>query len=398
MADLVICEKQDLNDIANALREADPEIETDLTFAALKTNAINKILSTKPVIDPTKASSWTIATNDSTFTLCTAVDQNPHTGLIVAGHEGGAVMSYDGKNWISTDLEYFGIAVNCLHYYDTGDMWLAGTDEGLYWSYDGEFWQHSDRRTELSYVEVYDIDSDPFYGQVFVASSFGVFFAESDTDIIDSEWQFASTLGLSFEKVFVNSNANGIVLATGYDGVEFCYYFTPETFYDSNIAEYSASAIAANPSNGNHVILCSNTNGIYYSTNGGSTFIQAKNSPNGYKYSICYGSIVSGSNPRVVVGCDRGITYSDNDGADWTSVSLDDTIISVHYGNGRWLACAKNKNYIYMSIDGETWTKVDLSGISSPARFTKACYSDEFGLWMLFGDAVGDADILYAEG
>ena len=75
----------------------------------------------------------------------------------------------------------------------------------------------------------------------------------------------------------------------------------------------------------------------------------------------------------VVVGYTYGLAYS-SDGINWTEVSVTSTYWnSVCYGNGKFVAVAKNTTHVMYSTDGITWTD---STLPNSRAWVSVCYGN----------------------
>ena len=116
-------------------------------------------------------------------------------------------------------------------------------------------------------------------------------------------------------------------------------------------------------------VACSDSKGLYYSTDG-KTWTRS-NITSGDFYAVAYagGLWVACSN-------DQGLYYS-TDCKTWTRSNITSgDFYAAAYADGLWVACSYSSKGLYYSTDGKTWTQ---SNITSN-KFSAAAYAD--GLWV----------------
>ena len=236
-------------------------------------------------------------------------------GMWVSGTEDGLYYSQDGQNWTKSNIS--SCAYHAL-YYDNGVWVTSVSNSGLYYSQDGQTWTQSN----ITQGNFHDV----CYGSgIFVAGSSpnGLYYSQNG-----QTWTQSNMTQGSFYDVCYGS---GIFVAGGYQ------------------------------------------NGLYYSQNG-QTWTQSNITQDSFSH------IYYADGLWVAGGSNTGLYYSEN-GKTWTQSNITSQIRSIYYGSGMWAAGVYN-NGLYYSENGQTWTQ---SNITS-GYYGGLYYSD--GTWAAGGDGI----------
>ena len=106
-------------------------------------------------------------------------------------------------------------------------------------------------------------------------------------------------------------------------------------------------------------------------------------------------SVAYGNGRWVAVGWDGRMSYSDN-GKDWTKVENSnfgvDNILGISYGNGRWVAVGNYGKIAYSDDNGETWIMATNFG---NINFQSVAYGN--GRWVAGGYGSYNDKIAYSD-
>ena len=289
------------------------------------------------------------------------------------------VYGYDRRDvgivWTGSDAPhdaYFAL------YYAEG-LWVAGGENGFYWSVNGRNWTHSSSNG-IHIVTVC------YANGIWVAGG-------SPSQMIYSNLIYWSTDGKNWTQGtssgLVNINdvyyANGLWVAVGRGG-------TGNVFWSTDGKNWTqGTGLPSGTFTGNKVYyangiweLVSSTSGIYWSTDGKAWTRGTGTS--GYFMSIYYANgiwVAGGSNANGI--------YWSTDGKAWTQgtglASISKTSC-VYYANGLWVAgvfeeysASDRKNVIYWSTDGKTWTQgTQTISVNDTSSFNTFYYAQ--GIWM----------------
>lgn len=254
----------------------------------------------------------------------------------VVGSDNGLYYSIDGKTWIQSNVTS-GEPSKIMY---GGNIWLANIDDSLYYSTDGKTWTQSEKK-------IYLIDYLNY-----------TWIGQNISDLVT----YYSSDGLSWEPIGYDYNVmeicygNNMWVASDLNGVS----YTPNWMTD----DWSQCIMTLDWNNlrviftkiryGNNMwVACGDNGKLYYSYDGktwnqGSVAVSFLHS--GFDI-LCYG------NGRWVVGCKdeaKGIYYS-TDGETWFQSNETDKVYhSIDYCGGIFVACSKGGGLRY-SLDGKNW-------------------------------------------
>lgn len=364
MADYLVKEES-LISIADAIREKTGEI-AELAFPEDYIIKINDLASSSSEEIPSNGKDW-VQSNISNITFN---DIHGNGTLWIACSDNGLYYSEDGKTWSQTNI------TNGVFYrtnYANG-TWVASGEENLYYSTDGINWNSSnyyssttsDQNIEYhnGYWGYLNYDMSEFY-----FSSDGISW-ETEGGAYPSTVYYNEDLGkwVGFEyvstfrtNVYTSPHGGGWTsegTIMGSDVIDF------NIFYNANGMTIASSSISYTDS------------ALWYSTDG-LNFEQGT-----LPIGIIINKIFYANGLWVALtGNDEGIFYS-TDGITWTQSPMNTgSFTSIYYENFMWIAGSTEG--IYYSTDGINWTQS--TGITSSVEDV---YCDS-SIWVAATDSTG---------
>ena len=282
-----------------------------------------------------------IRAKDGTTASMTASEMASKIGAIKGGFP-------NGTEWTQSDLTT--VACSGVHY--GNGIWVAGTDNGLYYSTTGKSWTQS------------NVTSGTCYG---ICYANGLWVASNNTV---SNKVCYSTDGITWTGIsdYNHANMTGILYV---DGLWVSYSTNNGAYYSTTGKSWSTSLSIATRYiyYGNGIWVAGTYNGLYYSTTGKSW--TQSNVTSGDFNKVYY------ANGMWLAACSSGIYYSTT-GKSWAQSNIDTNSSScfIGYGNGLWVV-ANGYMFCYYSTDGKTWS--DASG--DTGGFTCGFYAS--GIWVI---------------
>lgn len=369
-----------------------------ITSGAVKTALDNKVDTTTKVNGHALSSDVTVTKSDVELgnVANTGDSATPVSGGTTKFTTGGAFDFFGGNTKASAWLgKVFGWALGRKWAQVMGDtstesfysvhhaegIWVAGTDDGAWWSDDGKSWtQCTDQQSGSAIGET--------FGNVFfrdsVVSAYRGWIALGNhiwrsTD--GKRW----TEGQSFvnkpllcayyndRQIFVGTYGGGIWQSNdgriwGHMGMS------------GGSNDYTIRSVRYE--NGTWV-AGSDSNGLWWQE-GGASWEQVSGVTSTYTFLKVYYA----NGLWVALSEEHGIWWS-NDGKSWTQVTSYSgmsayTFLTVHYANGLWIA-GSSEHGLWYSVDGKVWNPI--LGVTNTYTFREVYYAN--GLWVALYDGYG---------
>ena len=253
--------------------------------------------------------------------------------------------SFNGHLWYPLSSHLF---TDCMCILWSGDKWIIGNNDNLFYSYDLKNWETITGTTANSVSEVFCNDTGAIYvafSDTLIYFSFdGMYWNENTTtpySLILKSCAFHNNLFVAVG----NDSANNNSIFTSTNGVNWTYSSNPLTVANDIIWTGSNYIVCGDGASDN---VCTSTDGVNWVGRGFITSAEGR----------CITCNLDGS--VIVLGSSTQLYYSTNQGVNWTSIS---TFLSSHvklqYFNNRFLIIGTSilnpKAYAYYSFDGITW-------------------------------------------
>jgi hypothetical protein len=229
----------------------------------------------------------------------------------------------------------------------SGDKWIIGNNDNLFYSYDLKNWKTITGTTANGVIEVFCNNTGTYvaFSNTSIFFSYdGIYWNENTTtpaSLILKSCAFHNNLFVAVG----NNNVNNNSIFTSTNGVNWTASSNPLTLGNDIIWTGSNYIVCGNGASDN---VCTSTDGVNWLGRGLVTSTEGK----------CITCNSDGS--VIVLGSETQLYYSTNQGVNWTSIS---TFLSTHvklrYFNNRFLIVGTSilnpKAYAYYSFDGITW-------------------------------------------
>ena len=254
----------------------------------------------------------------------------------VAGGDNGIFYSTDGIVWNSSNISAATTAV-----YNHKGTWVANVSDAIYYSADAKTWTSAG---------VSGTSLENFYsanGQVLIGCT--------NARLTSSDGITWTSTSQSNGLIKVWSHANGLYVGGGGKGLR--YSEDGVNWNASNVGSGTFYTIEYFKS----VWVAGGNMGLFYSTDGRS-WTKVSNAPTMTTPKCATDSIIL----AAASNADNGIYYS-SDGITWTQSNVTDTrAVNIEYGNGVYVAYNGLGVGLYYSTDGMTW---------SATSTTEGCYT-----------------------
>ncbi len=359
------------------------------SLGTIGSNILAGTYATGMYISSNNGTSWT-QTGLSTFSALTIESIASQGNNIFAGTDAGGVYrsTNNGLNWIHTSLINLyvsslavidsNIYASCAYGSSGGGVYLS-TNNGTNWTAvnnglpflpDGNDIIASGNKLYLSAASGYT-----GYGGLYSSLDYGASWDRTNLDSNLGVYSLA-TLG---NNVFVGTSKNGVYLSTN-DGTS----WTQTRFNGETVLSFALA--------GNSIFAGTENFGVYRSTNNGVDWVQTA-----LNNIAVYSLIISGNN--IIAGTFSGIYLSSDNGLNWALVASGGTVGTVYSlaTSGSIVFAGTSTKGIYRSTNnGSNWNAFGLSGKTIRSLVTNGnnIYAGSTGVYYSTNNGSSWAEIL----